>query len=110
MVSIERSSVNWRGPVCGLRPECSASIWYIGLPVTPAATACGDGGGAATAADADGTGTGDAAGLTAGEAPAAGWTVGGETEATGAIASLAVGGVVALAAGAPGAAGPCGPD
>ena len=28
-----RSRIGWRGPMCGLRPVCWASIWYIGRPM-----------------------------------------------------------------------------
>ena len=99
--AIERCSASRRGPVCGLRPVCSASIWYIGLPATPAAgaavgrTGTTDGDGwAATAGAADGDGAGDAAGLAAGAAAA------GDTEATGAMAGAVVGGWAGAAVGA----------
>ena len=39
--SIDRSNVRRRGPVCGLRPLCSASIWYCGLPAAAPATGAG---------------------------------------------------------------------
>jgi len=28
-----RNRIGWRGPMCGLRPVCWASIWYIGRPM-----------------------------------------------------------------------------
>ena len=87
VVSNDRNNVSRRGPACGLRPVCSGSIWYIGLPAMPAATA--------------GTGEGEAAAATAGEGdgptPAAGdgapamGLVAGATEAAGWIAGLVVG-------------------
>src|SRR3954452_16755328 len=59
-----RSMLRWRfrlrGPVCGLRPVCRASIWYIGLPATTAG-----------AGDGLATGGGPGAGLAAGDAAAA---------------------------------------
>src|SRR5258707_11897884 len=82
---MDRCSASRRGPLCGLRPLCSASIWYCGLPaIAPAASAgcAGEGEAAATTAgDADGA-AGEADGA-AGEAAAAGATVAGPTEATG---------------------------
>src|SRR5579859_1225607 len=86
-----REMARLRGPVCGERPWCCASIWYCGLPTRPAAT--GDGL-AAAAGDAAGFGaaTGLAAGLAAGDAAAAAaGAVAGETDATGWIAGGAVG-------------------
>src|SRR4030081_1025674 len=84
--SIDRSNVSRRGPACGLRPVCSASIWYCGLPAiapAPSARVAGEGeAAAATAGDADG-----AAGEAAGEA-ATGGTVAGPTDATGWMAGL----------------------
>src|SRR5437867_9552121 len=84
--AIDRSNVRRRGPVCGLRPVCCASIWYCGLPATaPAATGAraGEGEAAATTpGDADGT-----AGDAAGDAATAG-AVAGETEATGWMAEI----------------------
>jgi len=92
---IDRSNVSRRGPACALRPVCSASIWYCGLPaIAPAASAgcAGEGDAAATTAgEAEG-----AAGEAAGDA-AAGGTVAGPTEATGWMAGLVVGPLVALA-------------
>src|SRR5205823_564430 len=58
------------GPVCGERPVCCASIWYIGLPTTEPAATAGDGDALATT-PADGDGTTEAAGLAAGLAAAA---------------------------------------
>src|SRR5215469_18885599 len=70
--SIERATVNWRGPVCGLRPEWSGSTWYIGLPPAPPAAAAAGAGAAPAAA------TGEAAG----DAAAAGGTGAGDADAT----------------------------
>src|SRR6266498_3065481 len=85
-----RSKVSRRGPACGLRPVCWASIWYCGLP-PPAAAGAGEGEAtAATPGDGDGLATGDAAAAADGEAPG---------DATGAMAGLVVGAVVACAAG-----------
>src|SRR5437899_7860497 len=90
--SMERSSVKRRGPVCGLRPLCCASIWYCGLPaIAPAVKAgwAGEGEAAATTAgEAEGA-AGDAAGDAAAD-------VAGETEATGWMAGLLVGPLVGL--------------
>src|ERR671933_1426420 len=95
--SIERSSVSCRGPVCGLRPVCSGSIWYIGLPATAAATGrAGDGEATATAGEGDGAT--EAAADGEGLATATGETVAGATDAAGAIAGLAVGAGVGLGA------------
>ncbi|MBV8714026.1 MAG: hypothetical protein JO020_13320 [Chloroflexi bacterium] len=87
-----RATLNWRGPVYGLRPVCSASIWYIGFPTAPpaAGAVAAEGDGAATAAG-EAAGAGDAAGLAAGEAAAAGGTLAGETDATGWMAGGDVG-------------------
>src|ERR671933_1043442 len=84
--SIERSSVSCRGPVCGLRPVCSGSIWYIGLPASAAATGrAGEGQDTATAGEGEGTteaaAEGDGLATTA-----AGGAVAGATDAAGAIA------------------------
>src|SRR5258708_18995093 len=83
---MDRCNASRRGPLCGLRPLCSASIWYCGLPaIAPAAKAgcAGDGeAAAATAGEADG-----AAGEAAGDA-AAGATEAGLTDATGWMAGL----------------------
>src|SRR5215216_5347357 len=93
-VSKLRNSLNCRGPACGLRPVCCASIWYCGLP-PPAAAGEGEGA-AATPGEGDGLAAGDgdapATGDAAGEGEAAG-------DAAGAIAGFVVGGVVACAAG-----------
>ncbi len=88
---MDRCSASRRGPLCGLRPLCSASIWYCGLPaIVPGASA-----GCAGEGDAAATTAGDAAGA-AGEAAAAGATVAGPTEATGWMAGLVVGPLVGL--------------
>jgi hypothetical protein len=70
------------------------------LPTTPAAAGLGDGEAAATTAagDAAGEAASDAAGEAAGEA--AGLALGGLTDATGWIAGLGEGALVAPAAGA----------
>src|ERR687885_2423867 len=88
--SIERTSVSCRGPVWGLRPVCSGSIWYIGLPATAAATGrAGDGDATATAGEGDGTA--EAAADGDGLATAAGGAVARATGAARAIAGLVVG-------------------
>src|SRR5438105_5256427 len=80
-VSKVRASTRRRGPVCGDRPLCSASIWYIGLPATAPATGDGEALAATTAGDGDGPpaatadGAADAAGLGA-TGEAAGWITG----------------------------------
>ena len=84
---MERSRVSWRGPVYGLRPVCSASIWYMGLPPPPPAAA--GAGEAAAAGEAAGLAAGLATAAAAGLAPVA---AAGDADATGAI----TGGVVGL--------------
>jgi hypothetical protein len=96
VVSKERSKLSRRGPACGLRPVCRASIWYIGLPATPpAATGAGEGEAAGlTAGDGDGPAAAAAA-AGEGDGPPATGLVAGETEATACTAGLVVGPVAA---------------
>ena len=103
--SKRRSKVAWRGPACGLRPECCASCWYICLPAKAPTGAVAE---LAAAGAAEGDGTAATAGATAGEGDgptdaaglATGGTVAGATEAAGAMAGPVVGGCAWAAAGA----------
>ena len=79
--------------MCGERPVCCASIWYIGLPRTEPAATAGDGDALATT-PADGDGTAEAAGFAAGLAAAA---------AEGELAGEAAGGAAVLGVAAAGA-------
>src|SRR5207302_10354490 len=86
--SIDRTSVSCRGPVWGLRPVCSGSIWYIGLPATAPAARAGEG--EATATAGDGEGPTEAGAHGDGLATAEGETVDGPRHASGALGGFVV--------------------